>query len=675
MRLKRLNRDLDKRRNRRSRNWRPSPDFLEDRALMTTGGSPTSGSITPSAITQIYHGNDLPSWDNGAIITIGFVEYQTDPYLVSDLQYFDSTFGLANPTVTIYNPSGVNITSLINTSGTGETNSNVPADAPVNGTANETCLDLEWAHAIAPGANIMILDQGTGSVNLSADMNALGSLGSQVVFNCLGIGGSEWSTESSDDFYFQTTGVTYLTASGDSGTSASTWPAYSPDVLTVGGTDMVMSDSTGVWTYSSENANSSSSTGNSIYEPISALQAQNYSGNDGYRHIPDVSYAEDQIELPNAYGYAVYDTWDASYFGNTWVQVGGTSTCAPQWAGLIALGDEAHIHQGGQSLTGWDETIPLLYQNANFAFNPITTSSGTSTGFKAASGLGTPNFANVVDVLSQQFVQYSSGGNQYLFMPIGSNEMGQYGSNVGWSGWTFGTAINQWDFNGGADSGLYVVTAGGNVWRRVSNTSWSSVISGGGADSIATYNGVQYISYEGNMETYTYSTNTLTPLGITGVGTMVSSTATGGVYYVTSSGTLDYYTTSSTTVLNSSYFINQITYDTLDATIDAYSVTTGDLYNITLSGGSFTTVLVSSGVSAVATTSDGIYYVVPTTVTFDGHQYVLDYVYYQNYGSSPTRISPANSSFGSVWYSGLNFLQLYNSPEEYYGIFVGLMDP
>ncbi len=76
----------------------------------------------------------------GAGQTIGIVDAYSDPTVEADLQTFDNQFGLpdctvANGCLTIATPQG----------------------APVSdgGWARETSLDVQWAHAMAPGARIL----------------------------------------------------------------------------------------------------------------------------------------------------------------------------------------------------------------------------------------------------------------------------------------------------------------------------------------------------------------------------------------------------------------------------------------------------------------------------------------------------------------------------------------
>jgi subtilase family serine protease len=194
-------------------------------------------------------------------------------------------------------------------------------------------------------------------------------------------GGDESSNETTTDSTFTTPighpGVTFLASTGDSG-SPGMYPAYSPNVVAVGGTTLHVSSS---GTYESETAWSDSGGGVSSYEPAPAFQAGlGYGG----RATPDVAYDAD----PNT-GIYVYD----SYIGG-WYVFGGTSAGSPQWAGLIALVDQGRAAEGAGPLNGATQLLPALYSLSSADFHDITTGSagGNSAkpGYDLVTGLGSP---------------------------------------------------------------------------------------------------------------------------------------------------------------------------------------------------------------------------------------------------------------------------------------------
>ena len=248
-----------------------------------------------------------------------------DPDIGSDLTQFDSEYGLANP------PS---FTKYVET---GLSQSNP-------GWSLETALDVEWSHALAPGANLVLVEAKSASFSdLFSAVNFARSLNGVVAVS-MSWGSGEFYGETAYDSLFTTPaghiggdglpgGVTFVAASGDSGAwSGVSYPAASPNVLSVGATTLSLgSGSAGElgWT--------DSTGGFSALEPAPAYQinAQSASGlNYELRTNPDVSAVGDP-----ATGVSVYDT--VQYGGQSgWFSVGGTSAAAPQWAGLIAVADQ-----------------------------------------------------------------------------------------------------------------------------------------------------------------------------------------------------------------------------------------------------------------------------------------------------------------------------------------------
>jgi hypothetical protein len=168
--------------------------------------------------------------------------------------------------------------------------------------------------------------------------------------------------------------------------------------VAVGGTSLTTYSSWG--TYRSESAWSGSGGGVSGYvgEPRYQWSAQQT----GRRTTPDVSYDAD----PNT-GYYVYTT--TAYGGYTgWLEVGGTSAAAPQWAGLIALADQGRALVGKGSLDGPTQTLPGLYAMAGSNFHDITSGSNgysAHAGYDLATGRGSPYADRIVHAL----VALSSG--------------------------------------------------------------------------------------------------------------------------------------------------------------------------------------------------------------------------------------------------------------------------
>jgi hypothetical protein len=340
--------------------------------------------ISPARIRHAY-GFDTITFSGGTVAgdgsgtTIAIVDAYDDPTAAGDLQQFDATFGLPNPTFTKVNQSG---------------GSTMPAaDASW---ALEIALDVEWAHAIAPGANILLVEANSNSDSdlFAAVRYAAAQPG--VVAVSMSWGGGEWGGEAGSDSTFTTpaghAGVTFLASSGDSGAPVS-YPSISPNVVSVGGTTLSI-DSAG--NYLGETGWSGSGGGISSYEAQPAYQKGVVTQTSTQRANPDVAYDSD----PNT-GFAVY----ASYSEGTatpWVQVGGTSDAAPQWAGLIAIADQGRAINGLGSLDGPSQTLPMLYSLSAGDFHDITGGSSfgipnysAGPGYDLVTGRGSP-LANLV---------------------------------------------------------------------------------------------------------------------------------------------------------------------------------------------------------------------------------------------------------------------------------------
>src|SRR5215831_11292634 len=120
----------------------------------------------------------------------------------------------------------------------------------------ETALDVEWAHAIAPEANILLVEAASDLlVDLLDGVDVAVGNGASVISMSWGL--PEFSGETSYDSHFSQTGVTFVAASGNFGNGAF-YPAASPYVVGVGGTKLNI-DSNG--TYLSESAWSGSGGG------------------------------------------------------------------------------------------------------------------------------------------------------------------------------------------------------------------------------------------------------------------------------------------------------------------------------------------------------------------------------------------------------------------------------
>jgi subtilase family serine protease len=240
---------------------------------------PNTNSLVPSGLSPAQVRKAYGFGDNnwtGRGQVIGIVDAFDDPNIESDLNVFSSTFGLAACTTA----NGC-FEKVYATGKKPKKNA---------GWAGEISLDVEWVHAMAPNAKIMLVETANSSMNaLMQGVKVAIQKGANVI--TMSWGGAEFSTETSFDSMFNVPGVTFTAASGDSGAGV-IYPAASPNVIATGGTTLTL-DSSG--NYISEKAWSGSGGGVSAYETIPAYQKGLPIPNNpnNMRGIPDVSYNAD----------------------------------------------------------------------------------------------------------------------------------------------------------------------------------------------------------------------------------------------------------------------------------------------------------------------------------------------------------------------------------------------
>src|SRR5271165_3283244 len=125
---------------RRGPRLRPFLDRLDDRCLLSGFSSYQPSGYTPAQITAAYGLNAITfTSSSGATVkgdgtgeTIALIEMAHDPNIQSDLAAFDAKYNLPTPNLTVVNQAGSQTDS---------------------GWSLEESMDVEWAHAIAPGAN------------------------------------------------------------------------------------------------------------------------------------------------------------------------------------------------------------------------------------------------------------------------------------------------------------------------------------------------------------------------------------------------------------------------------------------------------------------------------------------------------------------------------------------
>ena len=373
---------------------------LEERRLLAT--SPDG--IIPQHMQEAYGVNQISFGGvagTGAGQTIAIVIDGSDPTAYSDLQYFDSYYGLSDPpSFNRYDAYG----------GT---------DYPANSTGIEQALDVEWAHVMAPDAGIDLIECDGNA--LSQGVETAASLPDVSVVS-LSIYVSEGTYGTSYDQYYTTPsghgGVTFVAATGDSGADSGVtqFPADSPNVVAVGGTDLDQSG--GTWV--SETGDKGSGGGISSVESQPAYQAGKVNGTSStQRTLPDVA-------MDMGTGVAVYDTTVNSPSSGWSNLIGGTSLATPMFAGLVAVADQGRALAGLPALDGPGQTLPRLYNLPSADFHDITSGNNTdggSVGYSAGpgydlvTGLGSPianklvpDLAGVPTITGRVFVDTNNNG-------------------------------------------------------------------------------------------------------------------------------------------------------------------------------------------------------------------------------------------------------------------------
>jgi subtilase family serine protease len=367
---------------------------------------------------------------NGAGRTIVIVDAFGSPTIASDLQTFDATMGLPNPSFTQITPAGSPPPFDVN-------------DPNQFGWAVETTLDVEWAHVTAPGANIVLAV--APSNNDSDILNTTRYVVEHNVGDVISQSFGEAEACMDPTLLSQqhavfaeavSKGITLFASSGDSGASqpscdpnstaalfAASTPASDPNVTAVGGTTLTADPSTGA--YQSETAwtepfgcnppavapsdvNCSGGGFSSVYarpDYQSALQKNRARG------VPDVAY-----NAGVAGGVLIFSATINVAFGlpanaAVFFIIGGTSAGSPQWAGLAADADQLGGHRMGN-------INPALYSIAQAkshyaaALHDITVGNNdvaeigggfnAGTRWDAVTGLGTPIAAALLPLLVQR---------------------------------------------------------------------------------------------------------------------------------------------------------------------------------------------------------------------------------------------------------------------------------
>ncbi len=370
-----------------------APDFSSLITLAETPASmgcvykvgPTYPGCDPST-----GGTRHPTGGWGAIVIVDAFD---NPTAASDLATFDATFGIPAP------PSFTKVYANGNGACT--------TPPPNAGWALESSLDIEWAHAMAPNARIVLVEACSNSlVNMYYAETVAGKwaafYGGGQITNSWGTG--EYVGERTDDVNFYSAywkNIVYFASAGDSGCGAG-YPSSSPWIVSAGGTRI---NRNADHSFANEACWSGSGGGISTVEqwgpttsfrgngmgPWSAYQYPYFGGYtaSAFRHTPDISFNADP-----ASGVYVY-----SGYNGGWFIVGGTSVSSPALAGIVNLANNRlgqapsvggyYTNQENNLL--YDQLYAVKMYKANF-YDVTTGTNGCSVGTKwdYCTGVGSP---------------------------------------------------------------------------------------------------------------------------------------------------------------------------------------------------------------------------------------------------------------------------------------------
>jgi subtilase family serine protease len=430
--------------------------FAINRRCFTATAMENSYNLTPGLYTLTGTGQGVTAaGEAGQGMTIAIIDSFGNPNMASDLANFDTQMGLPHMCGEPGQACGTGIPTFTHMFWNGKTEVKAPP-AGSNGTGSqardgwsvETSLDVEWAHAIAPGANIINVTtnpaETQGVQGLPAMMDAEQFIvdNRQATVISQSFGAVEEGFASTQSLLnlrhafisAAADGVTVLASPGDGGLAKSKktptknpttfpfptviWPASDPLVTAVGGTYLCTNPVTGTSVDSTDPPVRCQSnpgvrevgwidSGGGFSSIFSApayqntLPAGSTANTSGMRGVPDVAFQASATTGP-----LVYDT---SPGAGGWFIVGGTSCSSPEFSGIVAIADQIAGHGLGQINPTLYKiaSSPIAYANDFYDVTTginqtVSTIPGypATTGWDPITGLGTPNAAMLAPALA-----------------------------------------------------------------------------------------------------------------------------------------------------------------------------------------------------------------------------------------------------------------------------------
>jgi subtilase family serine protease len=366
---------------------------------------------TPALMRAAYN---IPAGYDGAGQTIVIVDAYGSPTVQNDLNTFSAAFGLPPADFQVIYPMG-------------KPTFNPNQHHDETNWAFETSLDVQWAHAIAPKAKIILViapNNGGNALNNAVGYAVSHHLGQVMSLSfgsdeaaIAGRGNNLQMIQAHKNFQLAAAaGMTVFASSGDGGASDghpaanASYPASDPLVTAVGGTDLFMTDAGAyvgevVWNDGDDclfgcTSGPFGATGGAISQIFAAPSYQAALSGQTQRSTADVGYNSGVYTSVLVYVSFLPPDQAGFYF------TGGTSAGAPQWAAITALANQALGHPVGF----FNPTLYAIGANpAKYAaaFQDVTLGDNAfngpgfsaKTGYDFPTGLGSPNVANLISVL------------------------------------------------------------------------------------------------------------------------------------------------------------------------------------------------------------------------------------------------------------------------------------
>ena len=366
--------------------------------------TPTSPSdeLTPQNVRVAYDVEPfIKAGFNGTGQNIILVTLCNDPTIATDLNTFDQAFGLP--------PATVNVVGTSQCVGDDECEA-----------AGEASLDVEWSHAIAPGATLYEVVLPSMEFDPSVILPLIHQTGAKNPIVSMSFGGAGYDANFQQVFdQGASEGMTFIASDGDwcaynNGRAGGgvDYPAGFPSVLAIGGTQSLSLNSNCQYSSTETAWNCAYDSQSGFYwgtsgNPGDTVPLPSYQ--QGISAITNGKRAFSDVSLDTSQRHPVYNQYQESCGGGASLVVGGTSDAAPEWAGIIAILRSA----GVKNLQG--NINPIIYQIgenpalAKEAFHDITSGNNivngqgysAQSGWDYPTGFGSPDVVGLCEALTQ----------------------------------------------------------------------------------------------------------------------------------------------------------------------------------------------------------------------------------------------------------------------------------